>query len=562
MEMCYHHAMNKININIENTPDFVCDIGTTVSELLTTDCDDKGQPYIAALVNNQPVSLTYPLEVNSKISFITASSSQGWRIYRNSLCMLLGKAIHDLFCEAEFAVEHSFGPGLFCDFIKDGVADIDKEALIKIENHLKDIVAENHPIERRKISFVDAVEIFKSCDMEEELNLLRYRNPPHIVVNVCDGYSSLAHQPLVQSTGVLKHFKLVHYPPGFVLQLPEQNSPSSVPVFEDQPHLFKIFQEHKQWGRILGVTNVGKLNQIIADKKVPNFIRTAEALHDKKIARIADQIAVRRDTVKAILIAGPSSAGKTTFAKRLATHLRVNGFRPVTLGTDDYFVGKGHNPIGEDGKPDYEHIEAVDIKSFNSDLMDLIDGKKIKRRRFDFENKCPEFLDDELKLEEDQVLIIEGIHGLNPRLTETVPAERKFKIYVNALTQLNLDANNRISTTDNRLIRRMVRDYQFRGHSAIATLQMWPMVRRGEEKWVFPFQKEADATFNSTLDYELAVLKPFVEPLLMQVKPSDVEYAECRRLTGFLLNFLAIDDKLIPQNSILREYIGGSTLEY
>jgi len=555
-------GMNKINIIIDGSSTVISEVGITVSELMLSECDEHGDPFIAALVNNDLVSLTYTLTVNSFLTFITARSPHGWRIYRRSLSVLLGKAIHDLYPDADFSVEHSFGIGLFCSFSMNGIAEIEESELCRIENHLRELISQDHPIERRKISFVDAVEIFESGDMIEELNLLRYRNPPHIVINMCDGYSSLAHRPLVQSTGVLKHFKLIHYPPGFVLQLPALATPTEVPVFEDQPHLFRIFQEHKSWGRILGVTTVGKLNQITAEGEVASFIRTAEALHDKKIGCIADQISGYGDRIKVILIAGPSSAGKTTFSKRLATHLRVNGLRPLTLGTDDYFVGKERNPIGEDGKPDYEHIEAVDIKAFNRDLMDLIDGKSIRCRRFDFANKLPEYLDEQMQLEGDQVLIIEGIHGLNPRLTAAIPAERKFKIYVSALTQLNLDANNRISTTDNRLLRRMVRDHQFRGHSALETLSMWPMVRRGEIKWVFPFQKEADATFNSALDYELGVLKPFVEPLLMQVKSSDIEYAESRRLTGFLLNFLAIQDELVPQNSILREYIGGSTLEY
>ena len=261
-------------------------------------------------------------------------------------------------------------------------------------------------------------------------------------------------------------------------------------------------------------------------------------------------------------MAGPSSAGKTTFSKRLTTHLRVNGLHPLTLGTDDYFVGEDRNPVDADGKPDYEHIEAVDLEAFNRDLLDLVNGRPITVRRFDFETKKPMHLAETMQLRKDQVLIIEGIHGLNPRLTEMIPPERKFKIYVNALTQLNIDADNRISTTDNRLMRRMVRDHQFRGHSPLETLRMWPMVRRGEEAWVFPFQQAADATFNSALDYELAVLKPFIEPLLMQIKPSDPEYAESRRLTGFLLNFLPIPEDFVPPSSILREYIGGSALEY
>jgi len=554
--------MNKINITIKDMPASTCSIGTTVAELMPAKQDEQGRPYIAALVNNDLVSLTYPLAVNSKLTFITAASHHGWRIYRNSLCFLLGKAVNDIFPDADFAVEHSFGPGLFCSLTLDGISKADTESLNSIEKRMRKLIAEDCHIERRKISFLDAIEIFGSCGMMEELNLLRYRNPPHVVVNTCNGFSALSHHPLVQSSGVLEYFKLIPYPPGFVLQMPLQENPETVPEFEDQPHLFKIFQEHKKWGRILNVATAGRLNQITAEGKVAGFIRTAEALHDKKLSRIADRITERSDNTKVVLIAGPSSAGKTTFSKRLATHLRVNGLQPLTISTDDYFVGKDRNPIGEDGKPDYEHIEAVDIESFNRDLMDLIDGKPVPIRRFNFETKLPEFSDNKLQLTHDQILIIEGIHGLNPRLTQEIPPERKFKIYASALTQLNLDPNNRISTTDNRLIRRMVRDHQFRGHSALETLRMWPMVRRGEEKWVFPFQKEADATFNSALDYELAVLKPFVEPLLMQVKPSSPEYAEARRLSGFLLNFLAIQDELVPHDSILREYIGGSALEY
>jgi len=423
-------------------------------------------------------------------------------------------------------------------------------------------VAQNRPIERRKIGFTDAVREFETCNMAEKLNLLRYRNPPRVVVHWCDGFCDLAHGPLVPETGLLEHFRLIPYPPGFVLQIPEESTPTQTSEFRDQPHLFQIFQEHKSWGRILGVTTAGRLNQITYEGEVRSFIRTAEALHEKKLGRIADQIADRRDSVRVILVAGPSSAGKTTFSKRLTTHLRVNGLHPLTLGTDDYFVGEDRNPVDADGKPDYEHIEAVDLEAFNRDLLDLVNGRPITVRRFDFETKKPMHLAETMQLRKDQVLIIEGIHGLNPRLTEMIPPERKFKIYVNALTQLNIDADNRISTTDNRLMRRMVRDHQFRGHSPLETLRMWPMVRRGEEAWVFPFQQAADATFNSALDYELAVLKPFIEPLLMQIKPSDPEYAESRRLTGFLLNFLPIPEDFVPPSSILREYIGGSALEY
>ncbi len=554
--------MSNIHITVGELPTITRDAGVTVSDVIPSMNDASGLPYLAALANNDLVSLTYPLTVNSTVRPITAATPHGWRVYRRSISFLLSKAVRDVYAGAEFSIEHSFGTGLFCNFALDGRQGIDEAALARIEERMRELVAQNRPIERRKIGFTDAVREFETCNMAEKLNLLRYRNPPRVVVHWCDGFCDLAHGPLVPETGLLEHFRLIPYPPGFVLQIPEESTPTQTSEFRDQPHLFQIFQEHKSWGRILGVTTAGRLNQITYEGEVRSFIRTAEALHEKKLGRIADQIADRRDSVRVILVAGPSSAGKTTFSKRLTTHLRVNGLHPLTLGTDDYFVGEDRNPVDADGKPDYEHIEAVDLEAFNRDLLDLVNGRPITVRRFDFETKKPMHLAETMQLRKDQVLIIEGIHGLNPRLTEMIPPERKFKIYVNALTQLNIDADNRISTTDNRLMRRMVRDHQFRGHSPLETLRMWPMVRRGEEAWVFPFQQAADATFNSALDYELAVLKPFIEPLLMQIKPSDPEYAESRRLTGFLLNFLPIPEDFVPPSSILREYIGGSALEY
>ncbi|MBN1557192.1 MAG: nucleoside kinase, partial [Lentisphaerae bacterium] len=312
----------------------------------------------------------------------------------------------------------------------------------------------------------------------------------------------------------------------------------------------------------LGVTTVGALNAVIARNAVDEVIRTVEALHEKKLARIADQITERHDTVKVILVAGPSSAGKTTFAKRLATQLAVNGLRPVALAMDDYFVGPERNPRDEAGKPDFEHLDAVDVDLLNRNLEDLIAGKAVELPRYDFANRRRTMSGQRLSVEDKRMIILEGIHGLNPDLTPRIPAERKFHIYINALTQLSVDANNRISTTDNRLMRRIVRDHRFRGYTTLETLRQWPSVRRGEKRWVFPFQRRADATFNSALDYELAVLKPVVEPLLAEVKPCHVEYAEARRLSEFLLNFAPAPGTAVPGTSILREYIGHSVFSY
>ncbi len=551
-------GMNRIKVRINGGPANDMSEGIRVGHLLPP--PEDGNPWVAALVNNDLVSLTYPLTVNSDVRFITATTPHGWRVYRWSVCYLLAKAVNDIAPQAGFAIEHAIGPGLYCTC--SGTEPLSTETIHRLKGRMNTLVEQDLPIERRKVSFLDAVSTFHQTGLDEKLHLLQYRNPPHVVIHHCEGFCDLAHGPLTPSAGMLRHFELIPYPPGFVLQLPTQDAPGSVPAFKDQPHLFQIFREHKHWGRILGVTTAGRLNRIAYDGKVEAFIHTAEALHEKKLANIADQIADRDAPIRVVLIAGPSSAGKTTFAKRLATHLRVNGLAPVTIATDDYFVGDGKNPLDESGNPDYEHIEAVDLGALNRDLLALIEGRDIPVRRFNFEKRKPETGAEVLRLGREQVLLIEGIHGLNPRLTAMIPAAQKFRIYVNALTQLNVDSHNRISTTDNRLLRRMVRDHQFRGHSPLATLGMWPMVRRGEERWIFPFQQEADATFNSALDYELAVLKPFAEPLLMQIKPDRPEYAESRRLSEFLLNFIPVQEDLVPRNSILREYIGGSMLHY
>ncbi|NQT94183.1 MAG: nucleoside kinase, partial [Lentisphaerae bacterium] len=541
--------MKTITITLEDDATRACPAGTVVGTLAPDPSSGEGLPFLGALVNNDVSSMSYPLTVNSEVKFLTASDPHGWRIYRNSLCFLLAKTVREMFPEAIFSVEHSFGLGLYCSFsMADDVVEegITAERLDQLDAGMRATVDMNVPIERRKVAYVDAIHTLSDDGQTEKLNLLRYRNPPRVVIHWCERFSDLAHGPLVPDTGMLDQFQLIPYGPGFVLHMPDRSDPTCIPPFKDQPHLFQVFREHKEWGRILGVSTVGRLNEIIDAGEIEDFIMTAEALHEKKVARIADQVAEQKHRVKLILIAGPSSAGKTTLSKRLSTQLRVNGVQPVSVSTDDYFVGKGKNPLDEDGRPDYEHIEAVDLDLFNEHLMKLIGGEAVELPRFDFAAKKRVPSGKTLRIGADQILIIEGIHGLNPRLTAMVPDERKFRLYVSALTQLSVDANNRISTTDNRLMRRIVRDHKYRGYSALDTLRRWPSVRRGEKRWIFPFQKEADLAFNSALDYELAVLKPLVEPLLMQVKPSDPEYAEARRLTEFLLSFLPIPAQPVP----------------
>jgi uridine kinase len=535
--------------------------GTVVRDLADRVAAPNGLPYVGALVNNDVVSLSFPLEVDSQIDFQTMAEPQGWHIFRRSASFLLAKVVRDLYPDARFAIEHSLGTGFYCSFEQNGPGGIREEQLATIEKQMQQAVLDDLPIVREKVSYVQAVQQFESARQWDKFNLLRFRNPPQIVTYRCGQFSDLAHGPMADRTGALGYFRLVPHPPGFVILFPEREHAPQFAPFEPQPHLFAIFKEHKEWGRILRVRTVGDLNEIIASKGMDDFVKIAEAFHEKKIARIADEVKARGQ-VKWILIAGPSSSGKTTFAKRLAVQLRVNGMRPVTISSDNYFVNRDATPRDEAGEPDFEHIETIDLALFNEHLRQLDNGEEVELPRFNFVKGEREFHGDKLRIDADQLVIVEGIHGLNPRLTRAVPGEHKMKIYISALTQLNLDFNNRVSTTDNRLIRRIVRDNQFRGNPALATLKMWPSVRRGEKTWIFPFQQEADIAFNSALDYELAALKPFVEPLLAEVKPYHPQYAEARRLMQFLSSILVVPAEVVPPTSILREFIGRSSFSY
>ena len=554
--------LNTITVTLDDGAEIRCAAGTPVRDILPQHRSYDGLDYLGALVNNDAVSLSYPIEVDSNVQLLTRGDPQGFQIYYHSVCFLLAKTVKELFPEARFALQHSLGSGFFCSFETNGKASISDEQLQSIDRQMRATVERDVPIERRNIAFTEAVQRFEQERQWDKYNLLRFRNPPKIATCWCENFFDLAHGPLTLSTGVLTSFRLIPYPPGFILQIPTQENPKDLPPFEPQPQLFQIFKEHKEWGRILGVNTVGRLNEIIANREISEFIKIAEAFHEKKIAQIADHMYEHRDQIKWALIAGPSSSGKTTFAKRLAVQLRVNGLRPVTISVDNYFVNREQTPLDASGKPDFENIETVDLALFNDHLMRLDKGEEVEMPSFNFEKGGRENHGEKLRIEQDQIVLVEGIHGLNPRLTKSLPLPHKMRIYISALTQLNLDSNNRISTTDNRLLRRMVRDNNFRGNSALATLNMWPGVRRGEKTWIFPYQQEADIAFNSALDYELAVLKPFVEPLLAEIKPYHPQYAEARRLLDFLSSFLSISDHLVPPTSILREFIGHSSFRY
>ena len=539
-----------------------CEAGTRVAEVIESTKSSEGLHYIGALSNNDIVSLSYPLEVDSHVSPVTLADYNGWRIFRRSVCFLLGKTVRELFPNARFSVEHSLGTGFYCSFETKEAPEISADQLGQIEQRMRDLVDRDLPIVRKKISYSAAVRQFEKENQRDKLNLLRFRNPPKIVIYRCEDFSEMSLGPLAGSTGALGFFKLIPYAPGFVLQFPNRGKAAEFAPFEKHPQLFQIFKENKEWGRILNVRTAGDLNEIAVHGDINEFIQITEALHEKKTGQIADQIHAKRDSIKWLLIAGPSSAGKTTFSKRLGVQLKVNGMRPVMISVDDYFVNREHTPKTDRGDFDFENLETIDLALLNEHLELLDRGEAVELPRFNFETGKREKSGKTLRIEDDQMAILEGIHCLNPKLTETLPAAHKFHIYISALTQLNLDFNNRISTTDNRLLRRMHRDNMFRGNSALDTLKMWPNVRKGEKTWIFPFQDRAQIAFNSALDYELAVLKPLLEPLLAEVKPDVPQYAKARSLMEFLRCFVGIPKELVPPTSILREFTGESNFKY
>jgi len=538
--------------------------GTFVWETLPEAAPD-GLPYLGAIVNNDVVSLQTRLDMNCSVQGVTARHPDGTRILRRSMGFLLAMCVRRAFPGAKYRIHHSLGDGMFFTLRQPGEPDDvpvgAKEARV-LEKAMRAAVAEDLPIDCFDCAYEEAVAAFTEAAQMDKVGLLSHINTPSVRLLRCNGFTDLAQGPAANRTGVLGVFSLIPYEDGCILQMPAQEDPAAVSTFKPNAELMRVHREHARWGETMGIRSVGQLNQAVYDLRISDVIQMAEALHDKHFARIADLAASRNPLPRLVLIAGPSSAGKTTSAKRLGIHLRVNGFRPVMLSTDDYFVGDGRNPLDADGKPDYEHLEALDLAMFNEHLTALLAGEPVRRRLFDFHAKQPVFTGETLQLQPRDILIVEGIHGLNPALTTMVPRERKFMIFLSALTQLGIDDNNILSTTDNRLIRRIVRDHLFRKHSALDTIRMWPSVRRGEERWIFPYQEEADISFNTALDYELAVLRPFAEPLLAEIKPHHAEYATARRLQAVLRNFHAITPTAVPGDSILREYIGGSLLKY
>ncbi len=534
--------------------------GSRIEEVVTErDFPASDSPLVAVLVNNDVASLTYRLDVNCSLKPIPLRSREGAVIYRRSLSFLLTKAARQLFPDRRLVIGHALGNGYYYYF--DGLKRTDPVDLEALAERMRTIVREDLPIRRAVVAYLEAIELFRAQDEPDTRLLLEHRNNPKVPLYVCGEFVDLAHAALVPRTGLLSTFELMDYPPGFLLRYPPWDTPDRLAPFQDSPALFSVYSEYKNWGKILHVNSVGRLNTLIHRGEERQFIAVAEALHDKKIAEIADRIHSRPEA-RLVLIAGPSSSGKTTFSKKLSIQLQVLGRNPVAVSLDDYFLPRELTPRDAEGNYDFEALEALDIELLNRHLVELFAGEEVSVPSFDFHTGDRKTAVRRLRLPPRAVLILEGIHALNDRLIPRVPAEQKYKIYVSALTQLNLDDHNRISTTDNRLLRRIVRDHQFRGHSALQTLSMWQSVRAGEEKSIFPFQNSANSVFNSALDYELAVLKVFAEPLLITVKPDTQYFHEARRLQSFLDNFVPIRASRVPGHSILREFIGESGFKY
>ena len=557
--------MSEIQVRFAGAPDgqaktVSCPYGT-VADALFADLGIDESETVALRVNNETRPVKTRLAVSSTLEPVTLASPEGAMIYRRSLAFLLAIAARKLFPDRGLYVGHSLGNSYYYTFRSGDPPTEDEVALLQGE--MQTLARRNLPITFKYLSYEEACEVFTKNRQTDTALLLEQRSTSRIKVNECEDFLDIHIEPLVPRTGFLSAFALMPYKEGLLLRFPGGGK-RELGAFVDEPKIFDVYSEYKRWGRIVGVRVVGELNSLVASRTALDYVRIAEAHQARKIAEIAERVCEQKDTIKTVLLAGPSSSGKTTTAKRLSIELMVLGIRPIAMNLDSYYVGKDKTPLNEKGEPDYECLEALDVPYLNEQLQAIYQGKEISLPVYDFKTgKSEKSGGAKMRMEDRRtVLIIEGIHALNDALTPSIPRESKFKLYVSALTQLNLDDHNRIPTSDNRLLRRIVRDSQFRGKCAAATIGMWPDVRAGERKYIFPFQNTADVAFNSALDYELSVLKYHAEPLLRAVKPGQREYAEAARLLSFLENFAPIPPQHVPGTSILREFIGDSEFKY
>ena len=522
-------------------------------------------PYgpVSAKVNNKVESLDFRVYYNKDIEFLDITSSSGMRTYVRSLFFILVKAVEELYPQGSISLEHPISKGYFCKLHIDRTIGLDD--VQRIKQKMQEIIAADIPYTRTESHTEEVVRLFEKRGMMDKARLLDTYGQLYSYYYQLGDTVDCYYSSLVPSTGYIRLFDIVKYYDGLLLRIPSREKPTKLEEVVKQEKMLEVFQEYHRWNQILGISTVGDLNVACNHGHATDLINVSEALQEKKIAQIADEITHRNQDgqrVKLVLISGPSSSGKTTFSKRLSIQLMTNGLKPYPISLDDYFVNRNDTPLDENGKHDFESLYAVDLPFFEEQLTTLLNGGEVELPRYNFTTGKREMSGKKLRIDEHMILIIEGIHALNPALTPHIPNENKYKVYVSALTTILLDNHNYIPTTDNRLLRRIIRDYKYRNYSAEETIARWPSVRAGEEKWIFPYQENADAMFNSALLFELAVLKDYVEPVLRKVPNRCPEYSEAHRLLRFLNYFVSVQDKELPPTSLLRELLGGSSFQY
>lgn len=526
---------------------------------------DLNMPYgpVSARVNNKVEDLNFKVYYNKDVEFLDITSASGMRTYVRSLCFILTKAVSELYPNGNILLEHPVSKGYFCKLCIDRTIGLDD--VIRIKQRMQEIIKADLPFIRHEKHTDEIIRLFKERGMDDKVKLLETSGQLYSCYQQLGDTIDSYYGSLVPSTGYIRLFDIVKYYDGLLLRIPNRKNPDKLEEVVKQEKMLDVFQEYHRWNEILGISTVGDLNQACNRGMATDLINVSEALQEKKIVRIADEITNRNENgqrVKLVLISGPSSSGKTTFSKRLSIQLMTNGLRPYPISLDDYFVNREDTPLDENGQHDFESLYALDLPFFEAQLKALLAGEEVELPRFNFNIGKREPSGKKLRIDDNMILILEGIHALNPALTPNIPAANKYKIYVSALTTILLDNHNYIPTTDNRLLRRIIRDYKYRSHSAEATINRWPSVRAGEEKWIFPYQEYADAMFNSALIFELAVLKDHVEPVLRKVPNNSPAYSEAHRLLRFLSHFVPVQDEELPPTSLLREFLGGSSFAY
>ena len=532
--------------------------GTQVKDLLHKEINTNRDDIIACKFNNEVKRLSYKIEKNGNLDLIYLTDKDGMRVYKRGLIYIISKAFNELFPEALITINYQLYNSMFFNVYNLKITD---EVIERVDRRAREIIEKDLPIEKRCMSKEEAKGFYEKNNTLKGRLQLDIKEKKEVTLYYCEDYFNYFYGVLPISTGLIKNFEIIKYDDGVLIRYPDEKNPNKLIEFKETPKLYNTLKEYENVHKILEIDTLYKLNKIIETDRIKEYILLDEALHEKKIAKIADEI-IKNNNIKLITIAGPSSSGKTTFSKRLELQLKINGLKPVTISVDNYFVEREETPLDENGKYDFECIEAIDTKLLNEDIIKLLNGEEIQAPTFNFHTGRKEYRGNTMKLAKDEVLVMEGIHCLNDNLTYLIPKEQKYKIYISALTVLNIDYYNRISTTDTRLIRRIVRDNQFRGYSAEHTLEMWESVKKGELKNIFKFQEQADIMFNSSLIYELAVLKKYAIPLLNQISPKSPTYSEAKRILSLLKYFKDIPDDNIPSQSLLREFIGNSIFEF